>query len=699
MPRTSSQKAFSLVELITGIMILSIIGLAGWFANSILFHESETTRNSEIAVNLLQKSQEELRRVAQIHFDRLEQCSFLEGNLCGFQTLSAEFDGFDRALSVEQEGSSELKRVLITVRWNELGQEKAISSLLILSKPADPLPGNIIGLVTDKETKDIVGNANITISRDGSAELHSVFSQNAVTQKAGNNINYDFKETGTDRFFLVPGSWSLSANHSSYRSYSHPGLVTVNSNSETVVNFEMESLPEDGRLRARLADVNTGVTVSFNSLSYIELYERSSRLTRKNNTSTLDFDVHFTTDNQRCFTLRTTNAYLSSLSGNFSCEGLSLSPQGWSSAVVQDDSSLICSNPWNGNEGSDRICIGPGEDRTVVIPLAPVPTAQAHGFVLDQEGKPIPDAEIYVYWHENNVFGPRPAGLTDESGFYRVAVPAEQALFQNIASNYPRIEARARASVVRCCDTPTFETRSASMRVQGPVFPGDDRPVNNIIVNLASTTSSCGDADGKIINDKTESLISGAVISVTGINRTTSGGFYLYNCPETGYRLPVGNHNFTVNQGSFYPFFNGGNVWYTATARIGVLANVLRTQSDVQLWPIGRGTIRVNVIDAATGANLPNAIVTLRTHNTSGTAVTLSMNSDSGGTATFVNVLESWPVENFTSGNPRYNQTVRTHSLEVHHSEVYDDYSQSGILLISGETKDIEVRLIPKGQM
>ncbi|MBZ0165633.1 MAG: prepilin-type N-terminal cleavage/methylation domain-containing protein, partial [Candidatus Omnitrophica bacterium] len=99
----------TLLEMMIGAIIIALISLAGWVSVSVMSRSGEMSRNLVSGVNLLQLSQEEVRRIAQVEaiFDNLENCDFPPDNspkeACGLKDVSADWPGFDRALQVVSE--------------------------------------------------------------------------------------------------------------------------------------------------------------------------------------------------------------------------------------------------------------------------------------------------------------------------------------------------------------------------------------------------------------------------------------------------------------------------------------------------------------------------------------------------------------------------------------------------------------------
>jgi len=242
-----SRDAFSLVEVLVSIVIVGLISSMGWFAVSSYTQSEMVTRNRVLAVNLMQKSQEDLRAAAQTFFDQLEDntCDFISGNPCGLDpniTTGLPLD-YSVNLTITREASAELKRALITVNWSEFGAAHSINTIVFLARPPEPVPGNVIGRVRGSNTG---GNALSLVTirltpSDGSSDITTITTPEWLhTNLDGTTrmINYDYSGT-TGRFSLKPGSYILTAQRSGYSNYTHPTQVNVSSNQETIIDFTM----------------------------------------------------------------------------------------------------------------------------------------------------------------------------------------------------------------------------------------------------------------------------------------------------------------------------------------------------------------------------------------------------------------------------------------------------------------------------
>lgn len=698
-PRLST-KAFTLTEILVSLVVTIIISAAAWMAVSVLSPASEVTRNHIKAENLLTKSQEELRRIAQAQYDVLETCDFIT---CGFDAVHtpAQFPGFTRTLTVTSDGTSELKRAHIVVSWTQFGDNKSLDSVVLLARPTDPLSGNVIGIARDAATNAIVDNVRLVLRDSATPRSATTFSADAFLPRPdGLEINYNFAEPGTGRYLLRPGQWLLNATHPGYQEWPSSGgslNVEVISNEEQEVQILLTPVPQSAHITGRLIALD-GTPVNFFNASTINLY-RNGTITphRRAGGNGFDFEIPFTDSNTQCFTLATQAAYRSGLAGNFSCNGFPFHEKGWSSSIVLNG--FNCGNPWNGNTASDQaICVGPGENRSQDIALARIPTVRMKGRVLSRTNLPIANAEIFVQWPDQTPW-PNPgqsnaAGRSNADGSYEVIVPAVQELF----SQHLRLWAAADVPITWCCDEPRSERRRSATERPGPLFAATGEFTKDLVIDTTPTVADCGNLNGNVTNDKPGSTLSvgGATIRVSGLDRpANASGSYVFACTNPAlFQLPVGtNQTVTATKSGFYTFTTAGNSIYRSRPGVSIISRQTITFADIGLWPRGTGTIRGHVTNAGTGEGVANitVVVSLGTGGTPVSAVT-----DSNGDFTMSNVPETWPAP-ATLGNTRYQQTLRQHTLNIAASTLYDAYTDGPFTLDAGEIKIFDIGLIPRG--
>lgn len=708
--RRNAKSAFTLVEVLTGIIVIAAISTCSWFAASTLFRGEQLSRNRTVAINLLQKSQEEMRKASLSFYDSLENCqfpgpAFVAGDLaCGLQALGAQFNGYDRNVTVTaQYGSTEIKKAVITVNWTDQGVVKSLNSAVLLARPPDPLPGNIIGTVRSSATGNpLINNVNIKVKLVGPGTERDTTSKNALGTK---NENFDFFDSTTGAFVLPVGTWKLTATHPSYYNYTHPADITVTSNAETKVDFVMDPKPESAQVTIKLKDMANGAILIPNFESgYIYLiddFTETGRVIGNNaNASVLTVTVPFSDVNPKKFTVVNNYAYRAGYAAKTNALGppsctYNYQPHGWSSAVEQEDASLICTNPFNGSIATDRIIVNPGDNLTVNVPLYPVPLATVKGKVTDSSGNGLAGAVLYARWPDGNSWWRKNSAYltatTDASGNYTYLVPAAQEMFPNNPSGALTLRAEHNMPFTGCCDSPQQVLKYGYLALTN-LFEGSTISAPDIVIPDAGSVT-CGNVKGVIKDGSSGSTLNGAGVNVQGVGTNTAGaGDYIYQCPGTGYRLPIGLSRFYASLGAYYGYDSAGNYWYSPAPSVNIKANQM-VDYDAKLWPVGYGKVIVNVLDAGTNFPISGAKVRLQTYN--GGDITLTTAGD--GKATFNNTLETWPPVGLP-GDPYYSQTARGHALTTTHPSGFYSSDSRGIpILQKGDTVTITVKLTPSG--
>ncbi|MBL8013891.1 MAG: type II secretion system protein [Candidatus Omnitrophica bacterium] len=704
MKNLPSQNGFSLIELLVSSIVITIIGAAAYSANSALMQANEVNRNNVIGVNFLRKSIEEVRQAVKNNFDDIGQgtCQFGAGNSCGFDPDTTKaFPGFTRRPMIVQSvsGSTELKRITITVDWKDFGKDRSMTSVLYLSRPSATLPGNLVGLAYNKDTKQPVAGVDIVATRINPARTLPTLSAAAVFPAASDNkdSNYSFLNPA-GQYQMETGSWNLTARVQGYLDYNVPS-VDIKNNEETRENLPLTPVPD--------ATINvvfnpSGAPAGFSApFGKVGLYKEGSLFEEVDSAGSHTFTISFTDEDQQCFTVATRDLYKSGYAGGFSCSPpQSQDPRGWSSAVVADNGALSCSKPWNGSSASgvDRICVKPGDTKSVNVPLNPVAVRTITGFIRDQNAQPIANAPINILWHDGGNY-PWPGKTTpitaNSSGFYTAVVPALQELFPNSSANYLRLSSSAVAPIKNCCDITSTTTVTGTIR-PGPLFRGNALASQDMVLATALITRKCGDARGSVRDAKTTSLLGSVSVNLSRAATTNAGGAYLYQCAAgvtPPYSIIANSYTMTASKSGYYTFSTAGNSVYSRlnSGTIAIAADVVNTVGDVGLWPQGFGRINVTVLRQGTSTPISNAAVSV----SGPTNTTLS--SGPGGVYAFNNILETWPVPEVV-GNPKFNQTARQYSIRVTHS-AYEDSTPVTLTLSRNETKDVTISMSPKGGM
>jgi len=732
MGTVKEKKSFTLIEVILSIFIISLIAAAGYFSFVILHRTTESAHNRSLAVALALKSEEELRRIAQSNFDSLDSAT-IQNNFNSFSD-PVNFPQFTRTLSVSPfSGSTEIKRVEVTISWNERGRTRNYNYSFLLSRPPLPLPADICGRVFDKNTNNPVNDVTVKII---CATKPSLFYEHITGSVGCGGVDcssggcYTFANvdptTGTHTFNLYPNEcniWNLSVLESSkYYKYDHPNSITIFSGRETQVpDIYLTPKPEDAHIRVSVIDKESGNPLA----TRLSLYQDGNYKSYK--WAPADWKIEFEEGvSNKCFTVVTgykNDDYYYSYRYNKHCGdfcdpegwGKNYNYRGWSSAVVQEDESVICDNSWWGSNDTDRICVTPGDTVNITIPLAEVPRATLKGYIKTEGGEKIANARIRVWWHS---WGWWASTNSDSDGYYEIEIPAAQELFPNEASYYLRVRVSGRVGK-GCCDE---EINSNKWERIGPVWKGDVITQDFVI---PGSEQNCGDVKGYIYDGKTGNPVNGARVRARGVSEySDESGFYYFECEDScpcrpggstpSYkccRLPTGKTEVWVKkEGEYYPFSSYYGSRYDTVDGIRLYSRDFYNQSsipevdilekntvsyDVNLWPIGRGKIIGHVKDASTDADIAGATVTLTLQAGIGSK---STTTDENGNFEFDNVFESWPPPDLPD-TPYYNHTTRNHSLKVEASG-YEKTEIKDIKLNDGQSLNLgDISLIPSGGM
>lgn len=709
------KKGFTLIEAMVGAVVITLISLATWTAVTVLTKSDELSRNRLNAVNLLQQSQEEVRRVAQIDsiFDSLETCQFPNpnnppANTCGLSSIATTFPGFIRTVNVNREnGSTELKRVLTTVQWNESGEAKQMQSLILLSRPPEPLAGNLIGFVSSQsQSATPLSGIAIKIDSNDSAASYTTTSAGVVDSKGA---NFNFADVVSGKFILPAGSYTLSVNDNRFFPYIHPASIVVPSNGEIFVAFELEPKPDNAVIFGNVVNLTNGATLNSFSGGLINLYQNGSRLNQTANQRSYSFSIPFNTSVPQEFTLNTHDAfragfaYSVSAGGSPSCQFL-LNREGYSTAVVQSDSSLVCSNPYNGNGASDRINVFPGDSLRVDLPVVPVPEVLITGRVVTSSGNPIPNATIRARWPRSDGSydwikqGVLQTVTTNSSGQFTFSVPAVQGMFSNSnpTSNFLQVWAIGSVPVLTCCNIVQNEQRNSPTQFVGPLFPSDPvRNIGDLVITVVD--KQCGNVGGTVIDDFTKNNLPGVNVTVSVSDTTDAMGQYLIECTssQTGYRIETGQYRFTGQRNGYYTNQSAGNDQYVPRGSNGNDVRILTdtvADYDARLWPVGVGNINVTVLDQTTGQPMNGVNVVFNPYF--GPNVVRTTTS---GVVNFVNVSETWPPPGIPNDG-YYQLSPKNHAIEINHDPAnYQPHVEVISNFSAGETLNITIMLRRNG--
>jgi prepilin-type N-terminal cleavage/methylation domain-containing protein len=713
-------KGMSLVEVLVAMVVAGLVSFFAWMSSSVITRSNAVAQNRSTAVNLLQKSQEELRVIIQEKnsFDSIEHCQFPQTGLepleetCGLEDIRASFPGFIRTANFSVPFSStEIKEVVITVSWTYLGRPYEMTSTMLLARPPERRPGNVLGRVTDESAGSPVDSVKILLTH----LTEPGKTRTTISGTDNGTENYNFKDSLSGVFTVPAGDWEFTATCDGYEDYRHADAVSVQPDQETRVDFGMKSKPGDARLTVRLTDLS-GNAVPLNWYAYVEAYHEGGLFRDKYGTSTQarnvsrrtwTFDADQITDDGLSLTVRTRNALRAGWVGDFSCEAdNTYDAHGWSSAIVQDDGTVHCGSPRSGDAASDRITLHYEDDITVDVPLASMPLATLSGRMIDSDGSPLvsQSVRIYAQWSNGWAWYPYPiTATTDAAGNYSVSIPAAAEIFPDdeFSGMTGRVRVRAYAyvgSVKRCCGVPGMEWRysDGGWLTVGPVNAGGVVRQDFVFVTDQASVN-CGNLQGTVRDDSAGSVMPGVEVTVVSqTEHTDSAGGYLYACPDGSaepYLLRTGSQTVILKHDDFYDYDSRGSWWYADGPEAQIVTDSLSVYNG-RIWPLGRGTIRVLVRSAGSGAALAGMNVVLNRYAQTDAGNVFTAQTDAAGQVVFENMNESWPPLGLPDGDAHYNYTARQHSLEVSDPDGgRETVTLSGITLDKGQFKEIVITM------
>lgn len=731
------KRAFTLVEVIVSILILALIGIGSYFSFSILSQVELDSQERFTAMNILTNYFERIRAVVREGGDRvfstLETEPWIQNNQwipVGSTGLTPNYlpsqypsNFFTRMISVSTAGTTtELKRIEIAVQWPRRRGEgfNEVRNVFFLARPQPPLPGNIKGSVKDRNTEAFINNAEITLIFQDPGGVRAVIYSRSSPDADG--CNFDFSDPDTGAFRLSPGNWQIIVTAQGYQDYnpSPAHIVWVPEGEEVILPpIYLDPKPAPAHIKGRIVDPQDKPLYQ-----YVSLYEKGSYVARDHmwwhSPRSFNFKIDFEDPQPRCFTL-VTSSTSSSWSypyrynqhcGDF-CDpqgwGKSYNYRGWSSAVVREDGSVVCDNPWFGSAITDRLCVNPGDNLDLGdIVLVEVPLATISGYVRDSTDAPLSGAKIYIRWHDNARWYPYPAGSTDNNGYYQVSVPAAQELFPDTSNYYIRMTAGRRMPKQTCCNQGGTAWRESGWVSVGPLFQGDSLQQDFIIPYPPD--DQCGDVQGHVKDEKENFYLEGVRVEIGGRESSSNDlGYYKIEClpEEEGCSIPIGSHGVRAEKSGYYTFESDGDWPYKDRPEVNIQQNEVATYETIRLYPRGYGTIKGRVLDVANDEPIEGAEVWLDVYNDNVGNKYDSLtqwhynyvtNTDGEGDFVFSHVIETWPPEGID--DTYYQTNERKHLIAVTHTEEYEPVILEPFTLKANQELDLgDIHLTKKGQM
>jgi prepilin-type N-terminal cleavage/methylation domain-containing protein len=681
------RKGFGLIELLVSIAIIAAISTFSYLSFTVVNRATVSIRNKTVAIDLLQKSLEEIRAFAKTDFDNIESIDL--------EDMSGDFDGFTRLVSItNSENSDEIKKIDITITWNDNGVEKNYDFSIPISRPSEGLPGSAHGIVSSRATSVPVANAEVKMRYVSDSGIYLV-----TTTNPSGYFTFSFN--------LKPGLWSLSCSHQSHKNYVHSSQISIGGKEDAEVNIELEPHPSPAHIKVNAVNKTSGSIVSipvslFKNGRIYEDYRNRYGYTPAS------FEVSFSEGDPltKCFTIATSYP---SKNGGFPYERFNLcgdfcgpsgwgkqyNYRGWSSSVVGEDGSVVCYNSWFGSSITDRICVSPGENRVVNIELVDIPQATLNISL------PSANNNVHLHWYDSTdssrtLFD----SPTPSSSSYAVRVPAAQELFPDEQNYYLRLEGWVIGDIVDYCNVSHSSVEVPISKRIGPLYGGK---VFTETVSLGMNNDPPrGSAVGRVVDGKTGMPLAGVVVTISGSQNsriTDASGNWSYTCDDAScHPIEVGSQQLAVSLEGYHTFFarNGDTISmiYGDKPTIVISENEITNYPLIRLYPKSKGAIRGRIVDAGSGTPLPGVRFN---HSIPGIGSTQVI-TDDNGEFQLTDMLESWPPPN-VKGDSYYHQASRGHWFIVFDTEEYEEKIEENVELLAGEIKDIEIPVSQKGQM
>jgi prepilin-type N-terminal cleavage/methylation domain-containing protein len=642
---------FTLIEILTGIVIISIISIAMTAALVLNTKLQRDSQDRSIATTLAQSFLEDIRNASDLAggFDGLEVTFPVAG--AAFIPV-ADYPGF-RVMQRVAAVNPELKRAEATVSWNHgATRQGQISMVSLIARPGPALNGNIQGTVIDSTTGTGIPGATVFLTWLGAPP--GPFVPNAVTDGFG---RYTFLGAGLNPFQIPPGNWNVDASARSFfaSNSTDPDAPAATTVSAVVSSAVTTTAPDIILTPMPLPGTITGTVRSRGGslLGGIEIraYNDSNRSGGgvKKTTSAGNGRYKLSDLDAGNYTVATINAYRRRW-GHFFGEHLLDPPypntpyphHGWSSAFIDAPGGWLSirgvSNAFKGGTigGVDynTVNVTAGGVTTRDIVLDWIPHNTVTGIVYDGDNRPdgvLANATIKITWHDNTNIG---TFRTDADGRYTASVPIPSFTFPNAINRWLKMTASCSGyrtgnpNIGLSTHRGTINNASVELFdiVTEPAGNGD---VNFLLMPLGPTYY--GDVHGYVTDRVTRSGLNGVTVSIGGKNSLTGpgplgNGYYIIRS------IRVGLQNVGGKRIDYYDYSRGNAVT--------VIRDDL-VQFDFNMLEIGYGSINGNITNLGTGQPVQGATVEIKYYDKPPVSAPSAVLTDAFGNYTLPRVLES----------------------------------------------------------
>lgn len=671
---TKNHWAFTYVELIIAVLIFLFVSLGFRFIMMFLSKSVESEGNILMAKGLLQNSLEEIRGTAQIYFDDIENCQFpgknnIPADSCGFKALPQSLNHFSRELSVVKEKKSDdLKKVTVTVFWSGLGRLKKIRGSILLVRPKVRSPGNVKGVIRDKQTGDLISDALVVLSPWGDGFEDKLFQITSRKKLGESGYNFDFREGQKGALIVPVGKWRLLVMHASYKDYQHPEPLFILSSQEAELKIGLEKKETKAHLEVRLIDMATKEPCDLPKVKgggvEIHIYENEQLVAKEVDKASLIYDVSFDQMKKRCFTIKTKAAYRSGFVGKNPClrDQRVFDPDGISTEFMDANGKWDCHSNNNDSEHIDQFCVTPGEFLRRNLSLVATPLRIVTGRVVDTEAKPIANADVYAFFYDRQWIK---SAVTDDKGLFRLAI-ADNRVLWSISEKWKKksyLWAEADVEVTGGCRSNMKKrSYSAPMPMLKDFNLHEDMRVGDLIVKPEDIRF--GGLKGMVTDARFGYPIDQVEVECSDEIAHSQKGQFQFSCSEGGFALAEGKHHLMINHNrklEYYPYLTQGNQWYSPADKVLIKSGVF-VDKNVRLWPISYGQIK-GIVQDARGRALDGAIVKL----IDGYGQEQKYLTGKDGVFAFHKIIETWPSSYLKKNDKYFNYDP------VHHFIIVED--------------------------